>query len=297
MLVNAANLRNLYVGFSKKFEDGLGQAPSEWKQVATEVPSTTASNEYGWLGSFPGMREWLGDRVVHGVGVHGYTLVNQDWEMTVGVQRNHIRDDNLGIYDPMFREMGSAAGRSYDTLVYQALKEGFSRKCYDGQSFFDTDHPVLDENGVETSVSNSGGGSGTPWFLIDDTRALKPLILQIRERLEMVAKDRVDDDNVFNKKQFVYGIDGRHTVGYGFWQMAYGSKQTLNTANFAAAFAALEGLKGDYGRPLGLKPTLLVVPPSQRAAAQLIVNTQNDAAGASNPWYQTAKLLVSPWLA
>ena len=297
MLVNAANLRNLYVGFSKNFEDGLGQAPSEWKQVATEVPSTTRENEYGWLGKLPGMREWLGDRVVHGMGTYKYAIANKPYELTVGVDRDDIEDDNLGVYRPMFTEMGRASAAHYDQLVFPALANGFSQPCYDGQSFFDTDHPVLDADGVETSISNSGGGSGTPWFLLDDTRALKPIILQIRKRPEMVAKDRVDDDNVFTKKQFVYGVDGRHAVGYGFWQMAYGSKQTLNAANYAGARAAMMGMKGDYGRPLGIRPSLLVVPPSLEGAALQLLNAENDGAGATNVWRNTAKLLVCPWLA
>jgi hypothetical protein len=62
--------------------------------------------------------------------------------------------------------------------------------------------------------------------------------------------------------------------------------------NYAAAFAALEGMKGDYGRPLGIKPTHLIVPPSLREAAQRLINNAFDAAGASNPWVGTVKLEV-----
>jgi hypothetical protein len=74
--------------------------------------------------------------------------------------------------------------------------------------------------------------------------------------------DNPDDANVFHKKQFLYGVDGRCNVGFGFWQFAFASKQALDVAHFAAAFAAIEGMKGDYGRALGIKPTHLVVPPS-----------------------------------
>lgn len=60
---------------------------------------------------------------------------------------------------------------------------------------------------------------------------LKPLIYQRRKDFEFVAKDRITDDNVFNNKEFVYGADARSNVGFGFWQQAYGSKQTLSAAN------------------------------------------------------------------
>lgn len=42
----------------------------------------------------------------------------------------------------------------------------------------------------------------------------------------------------------------------------------LSTTLYGAAYAAVEGMKGDGGRPLGLKPNLLVVPPTLRSAAQ-----------------------------
>ena len=45
----------------------LGQAQTQYGLIATTVPSTTGSEEYGWLGSFPNVREWLGDRVINGI--------------------------------------------------------------------------------------------------------------------------------------------------------------------------------------------------------------------------------------
>jgi phage major head subunit gpT-like protein len=50
------------------------------------------------------------------------------------------------------------------------MKDGFSGLCFDGQPFFDTEHPVYpktDGTGDPESVSNIvGTGSGKPWFLL-----------------------------------------------------------------------------------------------------------------------------------
>lgn len=297
MIINTASLNAIRVGFNASFKRGLGQATSDMSRIATTVPSTTRENKYGWLGKIPNMREWLGQRVVQGLAEHDYAIKNRDFELTVGVDRNDIEDDNLGVYEPMFVEMGESTGSHPDLLVFEALKNGFTTLCYDGQYFFDTDHPVLAENGEEASVSNFGGGAGTPWYLLSTRRALKPIIFQERKKAQFVAKDKVDDDNVFNNREFVYGTDARYNVGYGFWQMAYASRQELNGTNFGAAFAALEGQKGDFGRPLGLKPDLLVVAPSQREAALELLNAERNAAGATNVWKGTVELLVTPWLA
>ncbi|MEY9717862.1 phage major head subunit gpT-like protein [Sinorhizobium fredii] len=298
MEINTQTLRSAYIGFNAAFQAGLASATSMYGQIASTVPSSTKTQEYGWLGKFPGFREWVGDRVVNGLAKHGYALTNKSYENTIGVDRDDFEDDNLGIYTPMFSDFGATAASFPDTLVWGLLKNGFATKCYDGQYFFDTDHPVLDENGNVTSVANTDGGAGAPWFLLDVSRPLKPLIYQERKKFnKLIRMDKEDDANVFSKKEFQYGIDGRCAVGFGFWQMAWGSKQTLDAARYATARAALTSMKGDYGRVLAINPKLLVVPPSLEGAARKIVGNSLADGGGTNEWYNTAEVLVVPWLA
>lgn len=61
------------------------------------------------------------------------------------------------------------------------------------------------------------------WYLLCTSRAIKPIIYQERKKIKFVSKTADNDDNVFMKDEFLYGADGRNNVGYGFWQMAYGS--------------------------------------------------------------------------
>jgi len=297
MIINTANLDALRVSFRTSFQRGLQQAKSQYGRIATAVPSTSKENKYGWLGKMPSMREWLGDRVVQNISQHDYTITNRPFELTIGVDRDDIEDDNLGVYTPLFVEMGESVAAHPDLLVWSLLAAGFATACYDGQFFFDTDHPVLDANGVAQSVANTDGGGGTAWFLMSTRRSLKPLIYQPRRSFEFTAKDRPTDDNVFAKKEFLYGVDGRDNVGFGFWQMAWGSKQTLDKANYAIGREALMGMKGDYGRPLGIMPDLLVVPPALEGEGLEILNAERDAAGATNVYKGTAELVVVPWLA
>ena len=109
--------------------------------------------------------------------------------------------------------------------------------------------------------------------------------------------DNPDDPNVFNNKQFLYGTDARWNVGFAFPQFAWGSKQTLDATHYATGRAAIGGFKGDGGRPLGLVPNLLVVPPSLESAGRKILNSEYASGGETNEWKGTAELLVVPWLA
>ena len=300
MLINSANLDILYTGYKAAFQRGLGQAQSQIGLISTRVPSTTREEKYGWLGKIPNVREWIGDRVVHKLQAHDYAIRNKSWELTISVDRDDISDDSYGIYAPLFEEMGMSTAAHPDTLGFDLLKSGFDGSrglAYDGQFFFDADHPVLDANGDEISVANTDGGAGTPWYLMDLSRALKPIIWQDRKAFEFVRKDSPDDDNVFHAREFLYGVDGRNNVGFGLWQFAWGSKQPLDKAHYKTARQQLMEMPGDHGRPLGARGTHLVVPPALEEAGNEILNAERDAAGATNVWRGTAQLVVVPWLA
>ena len=68
--------------------------------------------------------------------------------------------------------------------------------------------------------------SDTAWFLLCTKRPIKPLIYQQRKKAKFVSKTQETDENVFMKKQFLYGADSRGNAGFGFWQMAFGSDGT-----------------------------------------------------------------------
>ena len=297
MIINRANISNLFTGYKAAFQQAFDGAPVDYDKVAMEVPSSTSQEQYAWLGQTTQFREWAGDRFIQNIRSYDYTIKNKSFENTVSVAREAIEDDSYGVYAPLMSQLGMDAKQHPGLLVWDLVKNGFTQICYDGQYFFDTDHPVLDANGAVTSVSNHGGGAGTAWYLFDTSRVVKPIILQKRKDYNFVNLDRETDENVFMRKQFVYGADARLNVGYGLWQLAYGSKQTLDAAGFGAAFAAMSSLKGDNAKPLGVRPTLLVVPPTLRDAALTVVSAQINAAGATNINANAVDVLVTPWLA
>jgi len=301
MLINNANLKTLTTAFNAAFKEGLGQAASQHGQIATAVPSTTGAEEYGWLGQLPGLREWLGDRVLHAIGNHGYTIKNRPFELTVGVPRTAIEDDQYGVYSPLMSEMGRAAAAHPDQLVFGLLKDGRTQLCYDGQPFFSTAHKVLSDKGKEVNTSNltDDAGAGATWYVLETRRALKPLIYQSRKEPNFVSLTGEQDENVFNRAQYVYGVDARRNAGFGFWQLAHASNKALTADNLKAVITAMETQTGDHGRPLGISPNLLVVPKSLRFTANRLltadlvneagVQVSNDLAGALD-------LLVGDWL-
>jgi phage major head subunit gpT-like protein len=291
MKITATALRALETGFRADFNTGREGIKPNWNKIATRVPSSSKLETYGWLGAFPKMREWIGDRFIHTLDQKAYKLQNKKFEVTIGVERDDISDDNIGMYGPLFREMGQQAEEHTDELVFETLAEGFQTECYDGQNYFDTEHPVgLDED-VEL-VSNFYDGAGPAWYLMDVSRPLKPLIYQDREAVEFQMQDDPDNPHVFKRDEFLYGARKRGVSGFGFWQMAFASKEPLTAANYEKVRTAMRSQRDDRGNKLVVRPKLLVVPPQLEGAALRLLNNEYGAGGATNEWKGTAELHV-----
>jgi len=296
MIINQANLRLLFTGFKASFQNAFAGVTPDFQQFTMTVNSTASVEQYGWLGNSTAFREWLGDRVIQNLQLHDYSIKNKSFENTVGVPRESIEDDSYGIFSPLMAQLGQDAANHPAGLLYDLMSGGFSGKCYDGQYFFDTDHPVTDKNNKEQSASNFQGGTGTAWYLLDTTRIMKPLILQNRKPYTFVNLDQDKDENVFMRKEYIYGADARLNVGYGLWQLASASKEELTSESFNDLYAQMQARTGDRGKKLGIAPKLLVVPPSLRAQALEVVKADKNANGASNINKDVVDVLSTPWL-
>lgn len=300
MIINQANLTNMMVSFNAVFNTAFAGAPSFRDQLAMVVPSSTRMNDYKFILQFPMLREWLGDRVIRSLAAETFQIINKSYEATIEVERDDIADEQLGIYGPMVAELGRAAKQHPDLLVATLMAAGLASACYDGKNFFAADHPMPTPADPAAVGSNTGGGAGVAWYLLDTSRNIKPFIFQSRQEAQLVSQDRPEDEQNFMRKKFRYGVDYRGNVGYGLWQLAYISKDTLNATNYATARAAMMAYHNDEGVPLGIIPNLLVVPPALEAAGKALVeNAYVAVVGAGmqdNVWKGTARLLLVPWL-
>lgn len=297
-------LQALKTAIYGNFQKGLTGAPSTFREVATVIPSSTASNTYKWLGGFPSLQKWAGKRVIKDMKAHSYQIENLLFESTVGIARTDVEDDNIGVLQPMAENEGYAAAIWYDELTYPLLPTGMSNLCYDGQNFFDTDHPVyanVDGTGAVSTVSNfftpSSGGteSPAPWYIMDNSRPIKGLIFQERFKPNMTSLTDEENEVVFMDDQYVFGIRARGNAGYGLWQLAACSTLPLTPENFRLVYDAMRKVKTDGNRPLGIKPTHIVVPTELEGLAEEII-LSDKINGSTNINKNKVKIHSSPWL-
>lgn len=293
-------LTSLYQGVQTQFNQFLGAAPGYYRQLCMQVDSKSREEVYPRLDMLPGVREWIGDRVVNSLSAGSYAVRNRKFEETLGIDREDLEDDRLGLFNIGIQQVGVNAGEFPDRLVAGVVNNGGTSLCSDGQYFFDVDHPSWDVNGAPTSASNYQAGSGPAWYLLDLSRPLKPFLFQNRVPFDLVARQSLQDPVVFEKDKFLWGTRGRMNAGYGLWHLALKSKADLTKANVEAAVAMMGSRFRPDGAPIAITPTHLMVPTTLQGRGRAIVNNEfvNVGSGTaeSNEWKGFAALIVNPWL-
>ena len=269
MDINFQNLNDFHQTLSTAFFDALAAAPpAEWSRIAMRMGSSSSRNTYPFLGETSSMREWLGSRIATQMESFRYSIENRKFEKTMTALRDELMDDATGlisVYGSRAAAMARAVAVHPDELVMATLASGNSLACFDGQNFFDTDHVhgVRDNStGIvtQTTVSNDMGGSSPSWYLFDTSKAIMPLIYQVREAPVFNAMLDLNSYHVFNTHEFTWGAFCRDAAGFGLWQSAVKSSQPITEANYLAARIRMQSFNNYEGRNMGMNPTLLVTP-------------------------------------
>jgi phage major head subunit gpT-like protein len=142
LIVTPGSIAGITTAFNTIFNNALRAVEPEYRKLAMIVPSTTEFSTYAWMGQLPAMREWLGDRQLQNIAEFSYTIKNKLYELSVGVPRAKIEDDQYGIFNVQFAMMGRSVTMHPDQLVFPLLEAGFTTKGYDNVYFFATNHPI-----------------------------------------------------------------------------------------------------------------------------------------------------------
>lgn len=160
MLINTQNLQFLYFQFLQTFQVFYSKQPTYYQFYSSEMPSSTDENVYGWIAEMSGMVEWTGARQVDDVIARDYRLRNKDWEKTISLERNKVLDDTWQLFGQAVEMLALQGAWWPDDRCTQTLVDGTTTECFDGQFFFDTDHPVdLNNAGAGTYSNKLTGGT------------------------------------------------------------------------------------------------------------------------------------------
>lgn len=132
----------------------LEQGATGWaNSLSNFFRSDQAGEDYHWLGMSPAMREWIGERQAKGLREAAYSIRNKAFESTLEISIDDLRRDKTGQIMVRIGEQVDRANAHWARLLSSLIIAGESAACYDGESFFDTDHSEGDSGTQSNDIS------------------------------------------------------------------------------------------------------------------------------------------------
>lgn len=157
--VDASLLHEVHLTFAGYLFNALGQNPRWSTQVPIANDLPTAGNEAKakMASRAYGVHEWVDERHKAKIEHFDHTVEVKRWANAISLKLDDLDDEqlNLGQYNMLISEMADDFDEHKHSLFTDLITGGFAGSiglAYDGQFFFDTDHPLPDG----TTQSNKG---------------------------------------------------------------------------------------------------------------------------------------------
>lgn len=193
MIINGATLDSLRVGFQGIFQGAFDQVNPDWERFTQRMTTTNDIESFAWLEGMPSVKLWVDDAQFETFSAAAWEVGHRKWQSGIVVKREDIVDDKLGNVLPRINDLGNVVRRHPGALLFQRLKAGDTSVCFDGEYFFDTDHPGSQSNKITGALTTTTLNQMRRLFSIRRDRngnllASKMTHLVVPSSLEMTAR-------------------------------------------------------------------------------------------------------------
>ncbi|OQA84904.1 MAG: Mu-like prophage major head subunit gpT [bacterium ADurb.Bin236] len=138
-----------------------------------------------WIHGAPAMRKHVGAKKHFTPIEVSAEYLADDWENTMDVHLRDLKFGRITRYEQLSKGIGYKGAAAPDLAVKAALLAGSATKCWDGQYFFDTDHPI--KGGVQSNTITASGTS-----LVN----FQNVVIAVWPRMRKFVVGRVDAEDV-----------------------------------------------------------------------------------------------------
>lgn len=142
--------RQMLPGLKTEFMKQFKGVEVNYDRITLTVPSKQLSEDYGWLGQLPQLREFGAERIPKGLSSYTYTIRNKKWEASIRVDNDLFRFEQYGQVKALVGGLGVTIPKAKNKLIWSLIASAASTNCYDGQFMVDTDH-VEGASGVQSN--------------------------------------------------------------------------------------------------------------------------------------------------
>ena len=222
MIINAQSLAAIDTEFKALYQSRLAQLPTWYLRFMSMVPSASLTTTYEFYVRSSRMREWIGDRTINNLKAHSFTIRGKNFESTVGVNRNHIIYDQLGLVKAEILGLGDDKFHNYVDLIVTLLLNGHTGeyKSYDLVNFFSGAHPLADGTTIANYYADTDLTSANLATMDKNMRVIQGdngKILHVTPTVLWFSTPMKARAEALIKKQFLTG--GESNVDYGRYEL------------------------------------------------------------------------------
>lgn len=137
-------------GAQAAFHETLDKIPQVWDKHCAIYPSDTAVEPHAFPGFIPRPREFVNGRQIQGLRDFTYNIENNEYELSIAIDRKYFEDDQTGLIAERMKEMAEVWGTYKDYLFAALLVAGTTGTAFDGTAFY-ADTRVI---GVSANIDN-----------------------------------------------------------------------------------------------------------------------------------------------
>lgn len=131
-----------------------------YSKVCTEIPSSKKNILLAMFDMLPDLREWTDERLFHNPALHSQLVEHPHYELSMKVNADDVDDDELGSSFLEADGLAERAAEHPDRLLGEVMLNAHNLIGFDGQNFWDTDHPIDAKAG--TGSQSNYFASGRP---------------------------------------------------------------------------------------------------------------------------------------
>jgi len=177
---------NLIVkGAQRAFHERLAQIPTIWQNHCAVYDSDTAVEPHSFPGFIPKPREFLNGRQIQGIRDFTFNITNNEYELSIAINRKHFEDDQTGLIAERMREVAEVWGTFKDYLFAQMLINGATAgyTAWDGTVFFGDTRAIGGSANIDNATTSAAttGTIPTAGEFIADLKTIKALVRRYQD--------------------------------------------------------------------------------------------------------------------
>src|SRR3972149_3803947 len=215
--------------------------------VSNLFNSDQASEDYPFLGQVPRMREWIGGRNAKGLRDNNLTIKNKHYEATLEIALTDLRRDKTPQIQARIGEFAGEGDAHWSTLVSDLIIAAPAAVCYDGEYYFDSDHPnIFDSNTTSNDITVDISGLPAAVHGVVTAPSVEEMQQSIIKGIAQILSFKDDRGRPMNSNAKSFLV----TVPLGLWITAVAAVSAVTTAAMQNnanpnVLAALKGIQID----------------------------------------------------